>query len=64
MGVDDRGVHTGENDAVCESDPVIARPPQERMKMNSPLENHEVRLRGLGGRAASGVPGTCASAAG
>jgi hypothetical protein len=30
--------------------------------MNSPLESHEVRLRGLGGQAACGVPGTRASA--
>ena len=32
-------------------------------RMNSPLEIHEVRLRGLGGRAVCGVPGTGASAA-
>jgi hypothetical protein len=32
--------------------------------MNSPLEKHEVHLRGLGGPAVCGVPGTCASAAG
>jgi hypothetical protein len=32
--------------------------------MNSPLENRKVRLRGLGGTAVCGVPGTCASAAG
>jgi hypothetical protein len=34
--------------------------PQERM--NSPLENRKVRLRGLGGPAVCGVRGTCASA--
>jgi hypothetical protein len=33
---------------------------QERM--NSPLEKRKVRLRGLGGPAVCGVPGTCASA--
>jgi hypothetical protein len=32
--------------------------------MNSPLENRKVRLRGLGGPAVCGVPGTFASAAG
>jgi hypothetical protein len=32
--------------------------------MNSPQQLHEVRLRGLGGPAACGVPGTCASATG
>jgi hypothetical protein len=32
--------------------------------MNSPLESRKVRLRGLGGPAACGVPGTCASATG
>jgi ADP-ribose pyrophosphatase len=32
--------------------------------MNSPLERHEVRLRGLGGPAVCGIPGTCASATG
>ena len=31
--------------------------------MNSPLGLRKVRLRGLGGRAACGVPRTCASAA-
>jgi hypothetical protein len=30
--------------------------------MNSPLEKHEVRLRGLGGPAACGVPRISASA--
>jgi hypothetical protein len=30
--------------------------------MNSPQQPHEVRLRGLGGRVACGVPRTCASA--
>jgi hypothetical protein len=33
-----------------------------RERINSPLENRKVRLRGLGGRAACGVAGTCASA--
>src|SRR5688500_278321 len=33
---------------------------QERM--NSPLQNHKVRLRGLGGPGVCGVPGACASA--
>ena len=33
-------------------------------RMNSPQRRHEVRLRGLGGRAACGVPGSGASAAG
>ena len=33
-------------------------------RMNSPLEDHEVRLRGLGGRATCGVPGASASAPG
>ena len=37
-------------------------PTQERM--NSPLENRKVRLRGLGGPAMCGIPRTCASAAG
>jgi hypothetical protein len=32
--------------------------------MNSPLEHRKVRLRGLGGRAVCGIPGTRASAAG
>jgi hypothetical protein len=32
--------------------------------MNSPLENRKVRLRGLGGPAVRGVPGTCVSATG
>jgi len=32
--------------------------------MNSPLEVRKVRLRGLGGPAACGVPGTCSSATG
>jgi hypothetical protein len=32
--------------------------------MNSPLEEHEVHLRGLGGQAECGVRGACASAAG
>jgi hypothetical protein len=31
--------------------------------LNSPLENHEVRLRRLGGQAACGIPGSRASAA-
>jgi len=31
-------------------------------RMNSPLEHRKVRLRGLGGPAACGVPGTGASA--
>jgi hypothetical protein len=35
---------------------------QERM--NSPLQDRKVRLRGLGGQAVCGVPGTCASATG
>jgi hypothetical protein len=35
---------------------------QERM--NSPLQRRKVRLRGLGGLTACGVPGTCASATG
>jgi ABC-type bacteriocin/lantibiotic exporter with double-glycine peptidase domain len=34
-----------------------------RERMNSPLERRKVRLRGLGGRAASGVPSDSASAA-
>jgi hypothetical protein len=42
---------------------VACRPPfQERM--NSPLELHKVRLRGLGGQGVCGVPGTSPSAAG
>jgi hypothetical protein len=32
--------------------------------MNSPLENHEVHLRGLGGRAVCGVSDICSSATG
>jgi hypothetical protein len=32
--------------------------------MNSPLENHKVRLRGLGGQGVRCVHGTCASATG
>jgi hypothetical protein len=32
--------------------------------MNSPLERRKVRLRGLGGPAACGIPRACASAAG
>jgi hypothetical protein len=32
--------------------------------MNSPLENRKVRLRGLGGPAVQGIPGTGASATG
>ena len=35
---------------------------QERI--NSPLQLHKVRLRGLGGPAVCGIPSTCASAAG
>jgi hypothetical protein len=31
-------------------------------RMNSPLEIRKVRLRGLGGPALCGIPGTCASA--
>jgi hypothetical protein len=31
-------------------------------RMNSPLENRKVRLRGLGGPALCGVRSTCASA--
>ena len=38
-----------------------ARP---RERMNSPLENRKVRLRGLGGPTACGVPCTGASATG
>jgi hypothetical protein len=33
-------------------------------RMNSPLEGHKVRLRGLGGQAACGARGDCASATG
>jgi hypothetical protein len=35
-----------------------------RERLKSPLEIHKVRLRGLGGPGASGVPNTCASATG
>jgi hypothetical protein len=35
-----------------------------RERMNSPLEIRKVHLRGLGGPAVCGIPGTCASAAG
>src|SRR5215217_1619190 len=37
------------------------RPPE---RMNSPLENRKVRLRGLGGTELCGVPNGCPSAAG
>ena len=48
------------NHARCDSNSVTCRPPAERM--NSPLENRKVRLRGLGGRALYGVRSTCVSA--
>ena len=54
------------------ANPTAPGVPQERIRrhrgvrlqerMNSPLQRHKVRLRGLGGRGACGVPGTCASA--
>jgi hypothetical protein len=37
-------------------------PDQIRKEHNSPLQLRKVRLRGLGGQAVCGVPGTCASA--
>jgi hypothetical protein len=42
---------------------IQSRAVRPRERMNSPLENRKVRLRGLGGPAVCGVPGTCASAA-
>jgi hypothetical protein len=47
----------------------VARPIWQRAvrpleRMNSPLESRKVRLRGLGGPAVEGVPGTGASATG
>jgi hypothetical protein len=39
-------------------------PSRMQERMNSPLQLHKVRLRGLGGMAVCGVPGTCASATG
>jgi hypothetical protein len=67
-------------DADGQSDRIRCRPPAEandalwhlngsravrpRERMNSPLDGHQVRLRGLGGPGACGVPGTCPSAAG
>jgi hypothetical protein len=48
------------DNARCDSNPVMCRPPAERM--NSPLEKRKVRLRGLGGAAMCGVPSTCSSA--
>jgi hypothetical protein len=44
--------------------PAGDRAVRPRERMNSPRESRKVRLRGLGGPAACGVPRTCASAAG
>jgi hypothetical protein len=44
--------------------PIRQRAARPRERMNSPLGKRKVRLRGLGGQVACGVPGTCSSATG